>query len=118
MLIRDRIFAKLQELDMTQKEFSRRTGIPESTISDRRKKRPNPTTEKILVICEVLSVTPYWLLSGIEAQGNRGGKPDVYVVYQGTDSGTLIEMFNAMDAKQQEQVLGYITALADMQTEK
>ena len=49
MLIRDRIFQKLDELDMTQKEFSIRTGIPQTTISDWRKKRTNPTAEKIMV---------------------------------------------------------------------
>jgi transcriptional regulator with XRE-family HTH domain len=38
MLIRDRIFQKLEESQMTQKEFSQKTGIPESTISDWRKK--------------------------------------------------------------------------------
>ena len=72
MLIRDRIFAKLEELNMTQKEFSELTGIPQTTISDWRKKRTNPTAEKILIICKVLNVTPEWLLSGIEPQGSRG----------------------------------------------
>ena len=69
MLIRDRIFQKLEESQMTQKEFSQKTGIPESTISDWRKKRTNPTAEKIMIICRTLDVTPEWLLSGIEAQG-------------------------------------------------
>ena len=47
MLIRDRIFNKLEELNMTQKEFSKRTGIAESTISDWRKRHTNPTAEKV-----------------------------------------------------------------------
>ena len=42
MYIRDRIFQKLEELNMTQKEFSEKTGIPQSTISDWRKKKTNP----------------------------------------------------------------------------
>jgi transcriptional regulator with XRE-family HTH domain len=49
MLIRDRIFEKLAEMNMTQKEFSKRTGIPETTVSDWRKKRTNPTSEKIMM---------------------------------------------------------------------
>ena len=72
MYIRDRIFQKLDELDMTQKGFSEKTGIPQSTISDWRKKKINPTAEKVMIICKVLDVTPQWLLSGIEAQGDRG----------------------------------------------
>lgn len=43
MTIRDRIFDKLQEMKMTQKEFAKRTGIAESTISDWRKKNTNPS---------------------------------------------------------------------------
>ena len=115
MLIRDRIFNKLEELDMTQKEFSKKTGIPQSTISDWRKKRTNPTAEKILIICEVLKVTPEWLLSGIEPQGSRGKIPDRHVVYSGTDAGTLIEAYNSMDAGAQERLLGYAEALRMMQ---
>ena len=34
MTIRDRIFARISELDITQKEFAKRTGIPETTVSD------------------------------------------------------------------------------------
>lgn len=114
MLIRDRIFIKLEELDMTQKEFSEKTGIPQSTISDWRKKRTNPTAEKILIICKVLGVSPEWLLSGIEAQGERGNRQSCFVVYSGTDLGTLVDRFNSMDAAKQERMLGYAEALADL----
>ena len=118
MLIRDRIFNKLEELNMSQKEFSERTGIPQSTVSDWRKKRTNPTAEKILIICKVLNVTPEWLLSGIEAQGSRGNAPDSYVIYADTDSGRLISSFNSLDAKRQERLLGYAEALSHMTDDK
>ena len=113
--IRDRIFDKIEELNMTQKEFSEKTGIPQSTISDWRKKRTNPTAEKILVICNVLNVSPEWLLSGIEPQGERGNSPTNYVIYSNTDSGLLIERFNSMDKGSQERLLGYAEALAGIQ---
>jgi transcriptional regulator with XRE-family HTH domain len=48
MTIRDRIFDKLDELNMTQKEFSEKTGIAQSTVSDWRKKRTNPTDGLII----------------------------------------------------------------------
>ena len=57
MTIRDRIFDKLDELNITQKEFSEKTGIAQSTVSDWRKKRTNPTADKIMVICKVLDVS-------------------------------------------------------------
>lgn len=62
--ISDKIFELLKEKGMSQKEFAQRTGIAESSISDWKKKRTNPVSDKILIICEVLDVTPYELLSG------------------------------------------------------
>ena len=69
--ISDKIFELLKEKGMSQKEFAQRTGIAESSISDWKKKRTNPVSDKILIICEVLDVTPYELLSGAEHTGNR-----------------------------------------------
>ena len=115
MLIRDRIFNKLEEMNMSQKEFSEKTGIAQSTISDWRKKRTNPTAEKILIICHVLQVSPEWLLSGIEPQGKRGNCPDRFVVCSDTDSGRLIEAYNSMDYSRQERLLGYAEALAEIE---
>ncbi len=111
MTIRDRIFDKLEELNLTQKEFSKRTGIAESTVSDWRKKRTNPTAEKIMIICKVLDVTPEWLLSGIEAAGDRGNPSGWYAIEATTESGKLISMFNSMDKSRQARVLGYVEAL-------
>ena len=56
---------------MSQKEFSERTGIAQSSISDWKRKRTNPVSEKILIICEVLEVTPYELLAGTDGVGSR-----------------------------------------------
>lgn len=111
MYIRDRIFHKLAELNMTQKEFSEKTGIPQTTVSDWRKKKTNPTAEKIMMICKVLDVTPEWLLSGIEPQGDRGNPRKWYAIDASTDSGMLIEAFNSMDAESQARLLGYAEAL-------
>ena len=62
MTISERIFKLLQERGMSQKEFSDRTGIAQSSISDWKRKKTNPVSEKILIICDVLDVTPYELL--------------------------------------------------------
>ena len=50
--ISDRIFELLKEKGMSQKEFAESTGIAESSISDWKKKRTNPVSDKILIICE------------------------------------------------------------------
>ncbi len=62
-IVSDRIFELLKEQGMSQKEFAHKTGIAESTISDWKKKRTNPVSDKILIISEVLGVTPYELLT-------------------------------------------------------
>lgn len=50
MYIYEKIFARLEELHMSQIELSRRTGIATSTISDWRKKKINPQADKLVVI--------------------------------------------------------------------
>lgn len=114
MTIRDRIFSKLEELNMTQKEFSEKTGIPQTTVSDWRKKRTNPTAEKIMVICKVLDVTPEWLLSGVEIHGSRSNPQKWYAIDSETEAGELITVYNSMDAKMQDRILGYAQALYRM----
>ena len=48
MNIYEKIFARLDELHMSQIELSRRTGIATSTISDWRKKKINPQADKLV----------------------------------------------------------------------
>ena len=83
--ISDKIFELLKEKGMSQKEFAQRTGIAESSISDWKKKRTNPVSDKILIICEVLDVTPYELLSGAEHAGNRSRDNNTYVISKETE---------------------------------
>ena len=104
---------RLDELNMTQKEFSKRTGIAESTISDWSKKKTNPTAEKILIICNTIDVSPEWLLSGIEAQGKRGNPQSRFVISADTEPGKLISIYNSLDAAGQERLMGYAEALAE-----
>ena len=114
MTIRDRIFDKLAEMNMTQKEFAKRTGIPETTVSDWKKKKTNPTAEKILIICKILNVTPEWLLSGVETHGTRSNKPSLIAVDTNTEVGELVELFNSCDATMQARILGYAQAIGKM----
>jgi transcriptional regulator with XRE-family HTH domain len=118
MTIRDRIFARISELEITQKEFAKRTGIPETTVSDWKKKKTNPTAEKILIICKVLDVTPEWLLSGIETHGTRSNPAKIIAVDVSTEGGQLLELFNSCDAATQARILGYAQAFGNMKTDR
>ena len=108
--ISDRIFFFFFEKGMSQKEFSLRTGIAESSISDW-KKRTNPVSDKILIICAVLEVTPYDLLSGADHTGNRSRSNDTYVISKGTDIGVLVESYQQLSTEQQKRLMGYLDAI-------
>ena len=62
MKIYEKIFARLNELHMSQTELSKRTGIATSTISDWRKKQINPQADKLVSICKALDMSLVELL--------------------------------------------------------
>ena len=111
MTIGDKIFKRMKQLNMSQKEFSERTGISQSTISEWKTKRTNPTSEKIMIICQVLKITPEWLLSGSMNMGKRGNELDWYVIDKGTELGRLITTYNSLNDDQRARLLGYMEAL-------
>lgn len=113
MTISEKIFTLLEERGMSQKEFSERTGIAQSTISDWKRKKTNPVSEKILIICEVLNVTPYELLSETEGKGKRSNRSEVIILDKNSDAGLLMESYLDMDEKQKQRLLGYMMALKD-----
>ncbi len=114
MTVSERILRLIDESNITQKEFSEKTGIPQSTISDWRKKATNPSSDKILIICKTLDVTPEWLLSGVEEDGSRANKPDYFIIGKDSEMGELLSGFAQLDNGQRERVMGYVKALLDM----
>ena len=118
MTISERIFERLRQLSMTQKEFSEATGILPSTISEWKKNKTNPSSEKILPICRVLDVSPQWLLSGVDPAKGRERNHDYYVVDKNTDTGTLVSDFNRLDKEQRDRILGYVAAFISMAEDK
>lgn len=111
MIISERIFELLQEKGISQKEFSEKTGISQSTISDWKRKKTNPASDKIMLICDVLGVSPYELLSGIE---NEHYKPlDYVIVDKKSEDYLLLERFRECDQTQRNRILGYIQAMTE-----
>ncbi|MCD7745235.1 MAG: helix-turn-helix domain-containing protein [Lachnospiraceae bacterium] len=96
---------------MTQKEFSERTGISQSAISDWKRKKTNPVSEKILIICETLGITPEELLSGVEQNDGRRKPDDYFVVGKNSELGDIIEQYNKLDQISRSRLMGYIEAL-------
>ena len=71
MNIYEKIFARLEDLHMSQIELSRRTGIATSTISDWRKKKINPQADKLVAICKALDMSLVELLCDEEDKKNE-----------------------------------------------
>ena len=114
MTISEKIFSLLETRGMSQKEFSERTGIAQSTISDWKRKKTDPVSQKILIICEVLRVTPYELLSETEGKGKRGKRPEVIMLDKSSEAGQLMETYLSIDEKMQQRLLGYLKALTEL----
>ena len=114
MTISERVFDRLRQLSMTQKEFAKRTRILESTISEWKKNKTNPTSDKILAICKALDVSPEWLLSGVDPAASRGRNQKYYVIDIETETGRLVKEFNRMDGSYRERILGYVDAYANI----
>ena len=79
MNIYEKIFARLEEINMSQIELARRTGIATSTISDWRKKQINPQADKLVAICKALDMSLVDLLCDEEDKKNEFSRAD-YVV--------------------------------------
>ena len=107
MTVGQRIFELLKQKGMTQKEFSERTGIATTTISDWRKKNTNPGSDKILLICAALEVTPEYLLSGVSEDSDRGRNKEYVVIPKNTEERLLIEVFGKMDFEERKHLLAY-----------
>lgn len=110
MIISQKIFELIKARGMSQKDFAIKTGISQSTISDWKTKGTNPAADKIMVICDVLGVTPVELLSSGEQF--KSYEPDkVVMVEPGTEKYMLIEAIKQMDEEQVNRLLAYAKEL-------
>ena len=109
MIISERVFKLLEMYGISQKEFSEATGIAQSTISDWKRKKTNPASDKIMIICDVLGVSPIELLSGTESENFK--KLDYVVIDKNSEEYGLISTFQSLDAKSQARIKGYLEAL-------
>ena len=111
MTISEKIFALLEQKELNQKEFSEKTEISQSTISDWKRKRTNPSSDKILKICEVLQVSPYELLAEDDSVSSEI-TADHNIVLNKNEI-ILLENYRNFSSRQKERLLGYLEALRE-----
>ena len=110
MQIGSKIFEILKQRGITQKEFSMKTGIAESTISDWKRKGFNPSAAKLPIICNVLGVSLDELLDDDADSSNSKENID-YSFSLSNDEKNLIELLRNADAGQQKRIYSYVLEL-------
>ena len=77
MTISERLFSIMEEKNISMPELSRLTNISRHTIFDWQRRGTNPGADKIMIICEVLNITPEELLIGKPAEEVLTSNPSV-----------------------------------------
>ncbi len=99
MNIYEKIFARLDELHMSQIELSRRTGIATSTISDWRKKKINPQADKLVSLCKALDMSLVELLCDEEDEQEATD----YLI----DGKHILELFRTSNYEDKKRMVRY-----------
>jgi len=115
MIISERIFKIIKQKNITQAEFAKRAGIAPSTISEWKKKKTNPSADKIMDICLALEVTPEELLGGSDNEEEKG-----FVTASSKDRLTpvdwqIINDFHGMKEEQKRRLLRYMEVLKQLE---
>ena len=98
---------------MTQYRLSKLTGISLKTINDWWNKKTNPGADKIMVICEVLGVSPEALLSGNERNDeNSSAQPSEEA---GTaDEVQVLRCYRSFSERNKKRLLAYMSMLENI----
>ena len=115
MIISERIFKIIKEKNITQAEFAKRVGIATSAVSEWKKKKTNPSADKIMDICVALEVTPEELLTGRGIDEENG-----FTEMESKDRLTpvdwqIIDDFHGMKEAQKRRLLKYMEALKQLE---
>ena len=109
MTISEKIFCILSEKELSQKEFSEKTGISQSTISDWKRKGTNPAADKIMAICDALNISVYQLLDG--NRNNDENELDYVILSKESEEYLFLEKFQDLDKNAKQRLKGYMEAL-------
>lgn len=107
MTISERLFKIMEERNISIPELGRMTGISRFTINDWHKKKTNPGSDKIMIICEALNISPEELLIG-ECEGDR--KTDRSFSEKDFEK-WIIDECNDLSDDKKKRIMAYINML-------
>ena len=114
MTISERMFQIMEEQGISQYRLSKMTGISTKTISDWRSKKTNPGSDKIMIICEALQISPEKLLTGRGRTVTSGSLPYIETDFEKEAEGQLIGNFRAFSEAKKKRLLAYAEMLENM----
>lgn len=100
MTIGNRVHAILKERGIMQKTLAEHIGSPPATVTGWKEPNRNPSSDLIIPICDFLGISPYFLLTGQEQDGERHMALD-------PNEQSLLSAYRAMTKDQQQRILGY-----------
>lgn len=101
---------------MTQMEFAKRAGFSNSAISDWKRKKTNPSAEKIMDICYALDITPEQLLTGVGIDDESEIKPITDRVHIDKIDMKLLDDYHGMQDSQKKRLLAYVQTLKKLES--
>jgi transcriptional regulator with XRE-family HTH domain len=111
MSIGERIHQIMHDKGITQKDFCKKTGFAQSTVSEWKYKKISPGADKVLAMCDALDITPYELLQSDSVK--KGQMLDYIVVSEKSDGYELLIEFAELNSNQKARVMGYIASLKE-----
>ena len=75
-------------------------------------------SEKILIICSVLDVTPYELFGGTDGIGSRSNPSEYILVTKDSEYGRALMQFLELEKGRQGRLFGYMQALLEIRREE
>lgn len=119
MQISSKVFSILKERGISQKEFSKMTGIAESTICDWKRKGFNPSAGRISTICKALDISPLELFSENDIADTTKTGVATLAADISDEERLILEIYRNSDSASQKRILSYLTMLnnaADIDT--
>ena len=114
MTISERIFQLIDDRHLSVKEFSRLTGISYSTIIDWKRKNTNPAADKIMTICQVLTVTPEYLLLGDTVADQSSDSAADFDFSIDTQELRIITAYRSLNGDSKKLFWAYLEALSKL----
>ena len=104
MTISERLFSIMKPKGISVSELARMTGISRHTIFDWQKKNTNPGADKIMLICESLSISPQELLLGDK---KTEGAEEIHIEVDGL----IMEGLRELSEAKKKRLLAYMSML-------